>query len=63
MEKENLQNRLNEINAEIDQNMKAHNEIVSQRDALINESMARHNMLIGQRKEVMEWLSKFDQPA
>lgn len=61
MNKERLQERLTELNNKIEAHVKAHNEMVGQRDAAISESMAHHNMLIGQRNEVNEWLAKEEQ--
>lgn len=61
MTKEKLEERLIELNKALEENMKSHNEMVSQRDNAINEGMARHNMLIGQRNEVAEWIAKLNQ--
>lgn len=62
MKKEDLQDRLVQVNKELEEHVKSHNEMVSQRDAAISEGLARHNMLIGQRNEINDWLAKLDQP-
>ena len=58
MTKEELIERLNSINKEIEEHVKKHNDFVVERDSWINQSMAHHNMLIGQRNEIQEWLKK-----
>lgn len=61
MDKEQLEQRLLDINNELEQHIKKHNDYVTERDRFINESMAHHNMLIGQRNEIANWLARFQE--
>jgi ribosomal protein S24E len=62
MTKEELQARLDAINADIQKNMDENNQMIKERDEQIQMKIAHHNMLIGRRDEVSEQLAKLEKP-
>lgn len=62
MNKEQLQARLDAINANIQENIAQHNDLVKEKEAQVQEKIAHHNMLIGRRDEIADLLANLDNP-
>jgi len=61
MNKEQLQQRLREVQKLIDDSILSHNEMVSEKEKRINENLANMNVLIGRKNELTELLSMMDE--
>lgn len=60
MNKEQLENRLQELNSEIEASSNKINEIAKEKDLQLQEKIANHNLIIGRKMEISELLAKFD---
>lgn len=60
MTKQDLENRLAELEKTLADAVNGHNALVSEKEKMASESLYNLNTLFGQKREVAEWLNKIN---